>query len=381
MRVIATVAALCCLAAGSASAQRHRIGIGTDTPEGALLQQIEQEADEAKKTALLEQFAEKYPKHEGAAWVYEMQIDAYAKANQPDKLLAAGEKLLALDPEDIYAGHACLKAAAETKQDPELTLKWAPRVSEMARKVAAIPKPEEERVQEYWKSRVDFAKQLDVYTEYTYYAMALRARDPKTRIALGETLIERSPESQYVGQIAQSLASAYIETGNHDKAVALIEKALAKDPTNPEMLLAAATSYAATKQPDKVIASALKAVETIGQRPKPEGVADADWQARKAAVATQARFLLGVTYAAQEKWQLCDEALRAALPGLANSPDQNAEALFYLGLANYRLAAQGGAEYAKEALKFSEQCAAMPGRYQSAARNNARAIRNQFKLR
>lgn len=380
MKTIAAVAALC-LAVGTASAQRHRIGIGADTPEGALLQQIEQETDEAKKIALLEQFAEKYPKHEGAAWVYEMEIESYAKANQPDKVIAAGEKLIALDPEEVYAGHACLKAAAETKADPELTLQWAPRVSEMARKVAATPKPQEERMHEYWKARVDYAQQLDVYTEYTFYAMALRARDPKTRIALGETLMERSPESQYVAQIAQPLALAYIQSGENAKAVALTEKALAKDPNNAEMLLAAATSYNATKQPDKAIAAAAKAAEAVEKQAKPEGVAEADWQARKATVTTQAKFLLGVTYAAQEKWTQCDQALRAALPGLAGSPDQNSEALFYLGLANYRLAAQGGAALAKEALKFSEQCAALPGRYQSAARTNARAIRQQYKLR
>jgi tetratricopeptide (TPR) repeat protein len=367
MKTIAAVAAFC-LAVGTASAQRHKITIGAETPEGALLQQIEQETDDAKKIGLLEQFAEKYPKHEGAAWVYEMQIESYAKTNQPDKVIAAGEKLIAIDPEEVYAGHACLKAAAETKADPELTLQWAPRVSEMARKVAATPKPEEDRLLEYWTARVDYAKQLDVYTEYTFYAMALRARDPKTRIALGETLMGRSPESQYVAQIAQPLALAYIQSGDNAKAVALCEKALAKDPN-------------AMKQPDKVIAAAAKAAEAVGQQAKPEGVADADWQARKVTVTTQAKFLLGVTYAAQEKWMLCDEALRAALPGLAKSPDQNSEALFYLGLANYRLAAQGGVAHAKEALEFSEQCAALPGRYQSAARTNARAIRQQFKLR
>jgi hypothetical protein len=60
--------------------------------------------DEAKKTGLLEQFATQNPKHEGAAWVYEQLVAAYAKANEPDKLIAAGEKLLAIDPADAETG-------------------------------------------------------------------------------------------------------------------------------------------------------------------------------------------------------------------------------------------------------------------------------------
>ena len=379
MKIIAAIAAFW-LVLGTAAAQRHRIGISADTPEGALLQQIEQENDEAKKLGLLEQFAEKYPRHEGAAWVYEMQVDAYAKSNRPDQAIAAGEKLLAIDPADLPAAHACLKAAVETKRDPDLTLKWAVIVSDLARKVAATPKPEINSELEDWKARVDFARQLDIYTEYAFYAMALQTPDPKKKVALAETLAGRNPESQYVAQTAEPLFLAYLQTGANDKAVALAEKILAKDQSNAEMLLAVATGYNAKKQPEKALESIEKAIGAMNARPKPEGVSDADWQTRKALVIARAKYLEGVTYAAQEKWPLADQSLRAALPGLANSPDQKAESLFYLGLANYRMAGQGMRERARDALMFSEQCAAMPGSFQAAASTNAKAIRKQYRL-
>src|SRR6266851_5698910 len=86
------------LAAGGALAQRHQLGtVNAETPEGQLLQQIGQAPDEAKKLALMEQFAAQSPKHEAIGWVYEQMQSAYVKAGPPDKVIEIGEKLLAMD--------------------------------------------------------------------------------------------------------------------------------------------------------------------------------------------------------------------------------------------------------------------------------------------
>src|SRR4051812_27830540 len=70
---------------GTALAQRHQIGtVNAETPEGALLQQICQAADESQKLGLMEQFASQYPKHEAIGWVREQMQTAYLKAGQPD---------------------------------------------------------------------------------------------------------------------------------------------------------------------------------------------------------------------------------------------------------------------------------------------------------
>src|SRR3954466_8971699 len=107
------------LAAG-AFAQRHTLGnINAETPEGQLLQQIGQAPDEAKKLALMEDFEAKAPKHEAIGWVYGQMQPAYVKAGKPDKALAVGEKLIAMDPDDMEAAHQNLKAA-EAKKDPDL---------------------------------------------------------------------------------------------------------------------------------------------------------------------------------------------------------------------------------------------------------------------
>ena len=57
-----------------------------------------------------------------------------------------------------------------------------------------------------------------------------------------------------------------------------------------------------------------------------------------------------------------------------------AEALYYLGLANYRLAEKGQAERAPDALLFSRQSADIPSSFQQMARKNAEAIRTKFQI-
>ncbi len=367
-------------AVATANAQRHKITINAETPEGQLLQQIGQESDEAKKLALMEQFAAKYPKHEGAVWVWEQMIAAYAKANQYDKAVAAGDQLLAADPADAEDAFECLKAA-EAKKDPDLVLKWSDKTSEAARKIIALPKPSEEDEVEAWKQRVDWAKQVDVRSEYSLMAIMNETNDPKKKIALGDALEKRNPQSQYLAQMAEQRFRAYIAAGDSANAVALAERAAAVNQATPEMLIAAASDAMAKKQPDKAIAMSTKAIETADSKPKPEGVADADWNNWKEQVTARAHWMRGATYASQAKWSQADHELRASLAGVKGAQDMLAEALFYLGLANYNLGKAGDTERIRDALKYFEQCAGLPGRFQANARTNVQRIRNEYRVR
>ena len=87
-------------------AQRHKAPIVPNTPEGELLSQIRSETDDAKKLALLEQFAAQYSDHGAVTWVYEQLIAAETKAGAYDKAFDYGEKLLAIDPGDARSAHA-----------------------------------------------------------------------------------------------------------------------------------------------------------------------------------------------------------------------------------------------------------------------------------
>ncbi len=144
------------------------------------------------------------------------------------------------------------------------------------------------------------------------------------------------------------------------------------------MLLAVANADQSAKQWTEAAALSKKAVEVAAAKPKPEGVTDADWAKWKTQVTTQAHSTAGFAYVGATKWSLADQELRAALPGVRSDSAKLAETLFYLGLANYRLAVAGQTERARDALHFSEECAAIPGRFQTPARTNVKAIRSQY---
>lgn len=381
MRIL-TLAAAFLLAAGPAAPQRQRFTINTETPEGQLLQQIGEEEDAAKKLALLEKFAAEYPKHEAIAWVYAQMVPVASKVNQFDKAMEAGEKLLALDPGDLETAHLALKAA-EAKKDPSALIQWASKVSQAARKVAQTPKPSEEDEVEDWKTAVDFAKQLDVYTEYSLYALALQTTDIKARIALIEALEQQNPESQYLPQIANLRFVAYLQAGQNEKAVALAEKILEKDQSNEDMLLAVADHYRINKKdPEKVLEYCAKALELVAAKPRPEGVTEAAWETRKKQLAGRAHYVAGLTHIARSNWAQADKELRAALPGIQDTPAITAETLFYLGLANFRLG-ERDCEPSRilDAVNFTKQAAAIQGPYQAPARTNLRAFQTKCALR
>jgi hypothetical protein len=202
----------------AAFGQRHKLEPeNTATPEGKTIQQALDETDEAKKAALLEQYVADYPKSGGTTAALELLQAYYLKAGQPDKVIAAGEKLLAIDPADPDAALQSLKAA-EAKKDPAMILKWAAATSATARKVAEKPKPAAEDEAADWKAEVDYAKQVDTYSEYALYRASLESTDPKVAIALVEALRQQNPKSEYAAKAADPLFAAYRRAGANDKA-------------------------------------------------------------------------------------------------------------------------------------------------------------------
>ena len=82
----------------------------------------------------------------------------------------------------------------------------------------------------------------------------------------------------------------------------------------------------------------------------------------------------GMVYSGQEKWAPADQALRSALPLIRGNGQLEGAALFYLGLANYRMGKGKNKAQMTDALRFSEQAAAIKGPYQAKAAQNVKAI-------
>lgn len=355
----------------TASGQRHKIEeVNSEKPEGKLLQQIMQENDAAKKAALLDQFASQFPKDAGTPWALEQLQGLYVKANDADKIIAAGEPLLALDPDDPEAALQCLKAA-ETKKDLALIRKYSAAASAAARKMASAPQPKEADEAAAWKNEVEYAKHVDAYAEYAIYRVALESRDPKVVIEFAGLVRERNPQGEYAAKIVQPLFVAYRQSGDTAKAIALGETVLATDQSNEDMLLVVADNYLQQKkEPEKVHAYSAKIAELMAKKPKPEGVADADWTNRKNLVTGIAYYLNGKLYYNETSFAKADVALRAALPLVDAS--MKAEVLYLLGFANYKL------DKPQEAANYYKECANLKSGFQATASKNLLGLKNQY---
>ncbi|HEU0141814.1 MAG TPA: hypothetical protein VFQ79_18975 [Bryobacteraceae bacterium] len=351
-------------------AQRRELTIDAGTPEGAQLQQIGQESDEAKKLQMFEKFAADHPQYDGIVWVYAQMQPLYIKQGNFQKAMEAGEKVLAADPEDARMAHETLKAAEGTK-DPDLILKWSNHGSEVARKIAASTKPGDDEDEEHWKQRVDFAKQFDTYTEYALYAALLQTPDPGKKAMLAETLEKRNPESQYLPQMAGPLFVAYQQSGAKDKALALAEKTLQKEQTNEDMLLAVADHYMSQKDAGKVLLYSGKLIELMQTKPRPEGTNEEDWEKKKALSLGLGYWMQGMTYMSQNKFVDAEKSLRASLPHIKENEQLMPSALFNLGLANHKLKRN------KDAVTYFSQCSKYKSPYQAQAIQNVTALRGR----
>jgi tetratricopeptide (TPR) repeat protein len=347
----------------SAVAQQPKnLTFNVGTPEGQLLQQIALEQDDAKKQMLMEEFLDKYPKHEGAGWVCAMLEAAYNQEKQYDKSLEIAEKVYPNVP-DMDAAWAALKAA-EAKEDIDLVKKWSGRTSESARKVVASMKAP---ANDDDKQQLKYAKDVDAYSEYALYMLATKVKEPAQVIDLVETLEHQNRKSQYLPLVTRTYLNA--EGG---KACATAERLAAGDAKNPPAMLVAADCSWRAQHADKVVSYATKALAAISTLPKNEGGSDA------AEIGT-ANFYIGAGYTLQGRFGPANKALRAALPAIKGDEQLYAFALFDLGLANYSLGkAVGDKAQMREGLKFFEESAGMKSSVQDQAARNASLVRTEL---
>jgi tetratricopeptide (TPR) repeat protein len=376
MKRIALCAALCFAILPASGQQRYKFQLNAETPEGQLLQAAGQEEDESKKLALYTDFLAKHASHEGAAYAWAQAQPLLLKAGQLDQVVKAAEEILKVDPYNAPAAYNALQAM-EKKNDVEGIKTWSGRTVESAKKVLTLSKPEDEDDVETWTREVDYAKQVITRCEYALYAPMLQSNDPAAIVTLGEALVERHPDSQYIPQILSKYFWGLQQSGQKEKAVAFAEKRLETDKSNPEMMLVVADYYMQSKKsPEKVLEYSQLLVETAGQQAAPEGVDAAAWEKRKNTLVGLGYWMTGMTYAGQNKWVETDKAFRDGLPFLAGNNDLLGPAYFYLGLANYNLsrAGKGNPKLRAEARRFNELCSAIKGPYQQRAIQNLNAI-------
>ena len=205
--------------------------------------------------------------------------------------------------------------------------------------------------------------------------------DPARRASLIEELRSRNPQSKF---LANAKRQTVIDLAKIDpeKAVALAEQGLVKEPNNEDFLMTVADyKIAHEKDLPRVLTYSLRILELMKTKPKPESLSAEEWAQKKAKFTGWASWMAGVVYGKQARYAQSDRYLRQALPHILDNARLLAAAYYYLGYDNYAMATElGDKSRAVEAIKFSKLCAGINGPFRSLARQTLASVRSDFNV-
>jgi tetratricopeptide (TPR) repeat protein len=267
--------------------------------------------------------------------------------------------------------------AAEAAKDAAGIKQWAAETSRVAREAVKNARNDDDG-----KKQADYARQVDTYTEYSLMAAALSAKDPKDTVALVDQLRLQNPKSQYMTEAIGPYLNALRETGGAEKAGEAATEILKDFPDNEDGLLMAADLSQSRKEPEKMLDYATRLVQVLQTKAAPAGVPEAEWEKQKNTKLGLGYWYQGLGYNSQEKFAEADKALRQAVPLLPARSSVLGVGLFNLGLADYKLAKETKGKpnraMLEDALKYSQEAAAIQSPSQEQAAENAKAIKGEL---
>lgn len=349
-------------------ASKRKLVSDTENTEGALIRYFISTPAPPDKVALMESFVEKYPTHVSTTWVLAELQTIYAREGKYAQAIAAGDKILAADPDDLAIAQENLRAA-EASKDPA-KIRQCARVA-LATAVRLKNTPQEDPA---------FVGQVETYADYTLYKLAAGAPAAERGQRLEEFARER-PGSPYTQHIRPELFAIYQQEGQHARAMQIAEEEIKRGSQTPDMLFYAATRAYEKRDKGKVTLYAKRLLETLPATPAPQGVADADWVRAKQLKIGISRWMLGVIASQEQRWPDADLHLRAALPLVGQNKDIHAETLYHLGIVNLKLGeAKQDTKRLADAVRFNQLCAGIASTFQIQAKQNAASIRSQYHL-
>ena len=248
----------------------------------------------------------------------------------------------------------------------------------LAQALVKAPQPTDAEEVKGWKERVEYGKDVTVYTEYALAFMATQVEGAKT-VELVEALLAQNPKSKYLDTCTPSYLAALGKSGPA-KQMEGMQKIVAGRPDN-EVALAALAEGLANKNADRALAYANKLVAVLKTKGRPEGVAEGAWEKARSSGLATGYYIAGMINGAKSAWMDCDRDLKAALP-LVHDDYRLGIVYFYLGLANYQLGKMTmDRPRIQVGLNYSKQSAAIAGPMKDQATRNAAAIQGELQAR
>jgi tetratricopeptide (TPR) repeat protein len=255
------------------------IAAGSDADRA--MQEIKAATDPAQKLALIDKFASGPGQGDMAIVVDDLYVNYYLAQKNYGKAYEYGDKLFALDPDNLANAVNLVHAASESG-DTDKLLAYGEISAGILKRFNASTAPagvaEDQFKQEKANLLQSNADNIR-YIEQAVYAGLYQTQDPGKRAAELVKFSEMFPDSPNANLALGVAATSYQQAQNAAKMLEVANGLIAKDPNNLGMLLLLADYYSEKgEQLDKAEAYAKKAANLADSAAKPEGVADEDWK-------------------------------------------------------------------------------------------------------
>jgi tetratricopeptide (TPR) repeat protein len=310
------------------------VSAGSDADRA--MSEINSASDPAQKLALIDKFAAGPGQGDMAMVADELYVNYYLAQKQYDKAFEYGDKIFAIDPGNFQNAMNMIRAASE-KGDVEKLLAYGERTQSILTAYKSSPAPAGVAADtwEQQKAHTIESNQDNIrYVQQAVYNGAYQSPEPAKRADELLHFAKIFPDSDYTLTALGVAASSYQQAQNAPKMLEVANALLAKDPKNLGMLLLVSDYYGEKgEQLDKAEAYAQKAASLADSAPRPENVAEDQWQQQVALQKGLALSTLGQVNMQKKNNPQAIQNFQAAAPLLKSNDTAYARNEYRMGFA------------------------------------------------
>lgn len=238
-------------------------------------------AEPSQKLQLIDQFSKAHPDGDYQILADEQFVNYYINAKQYDKAFEYGDKLFALDPDNLQNALNMIRAANE-KGDIDKLFVYGEKATSIVSAYQKSPAPAGTDAETWARTKADKLDAQKANLDYVHQSLvsaAYNIKDPAKKASYFERIAKMYEGSPDGTQALSMAAFSYQQAQDRPKMLAAANAVLTKDPDNIGILLLLADDYSEKgEQLDKADTYAKKALSLADSAKKPEGVTDDQWK-------------------------------------------------------------------------------------------------------